>query len=264
MDNQTFAHIYLRLLMVRPSGKRQITPDEIAYESAFSEAVNASLTALYEEGVSLLPQAPENASTSELEAFLYALLLISVPSQQLLLMLQEFLLDGFELGGEMALGDLGLDPDFELSNQGLIDQINSYAGELRNQLVLTTASDIAGQVEKHKENGISDWVLIGMLILSWAFTRAIVRAGWVAINEGVWATRFAAVETYRRNGVQQVMFLTQRDERVDDECWQYDGNIYPTNAIPPGVRPPIHIGCRCDLIPADPDWVSPTTIWRGN
>lgn len=55
----------------------------------------------------------------------------------------------------------------------------------------------------------------------------------------------ATEQAYRDNGVEQVMWVTVKDERRCKECRERDGKIYDIDKIPP--KP--HIGCRCYKIP---------------
>lgn len=56
----------------------------------------------------------------------------------------------------------------------------------------------------------------------------------------------ATIETYKNNGVEYVRWMTERDDRVCDECKAMHGRIYPIDAVP--TKP--HRRCRCYLIPA--------------
>lgn len=55
----------------------------------------------------------------------------------------------------------------------------------------------------------------------------------------------ARLEAFRRAGIKEVMWNTERDERVCEECEPRDGEVYPIDAVPP--KP--HLNCRCWLTP---------------
>ncbi len=55
----------------------------------------------------------------------------------------------------------------------------------------------------------------------------------------------ATIDTYKANGVKEVMWLTEMDDRVCKECNSLHGKIYKIGSVPP--KP--HIRCRCYLIP---------------
>ena len=46
-------------------------------------------------------------------------------------------------------------------------------------------------------------------------------------------------------GVQRVRWVTQRDEKVCEECEHLDGLIFPIGRVPPDPHP----GCRCYVVP---------------
>ena len=58
-------------------------------------------------------------------------------------------------------------------------------------------------------------------------------------------TAKAIEQVYIDNNIQEVMWLTERDNRVCIECESMDGNIYQLKSVPD--KP--HYGCRCVTIP---------------
>lgn len=56
---------------------------------------------------------------------------------------------------------------------------------------------------------------------------------------------YARLQAFRDAGVEKVMWNTQRDERVCEECGPMDGEIFNIENVP---NPP-HWGCRCWLSP---------------
>ena len=53
------------------------------------------------------------------------------------------------------------------------------------------------------------------------------------------------IETFKKNGIRRVMWQSEHDERVCEECKERDGKIYPIDDIP--TKP--HYRCRCWLVP---------------
>ena len=51
----------------------------------------------------------------------------------------------------------------------------------------------------------------------------------------------ATIQKYKDEGVEQVMWMTEKDEKVCSICAARDGKIYPIDEIPP--KP--HYHCRC-------------------
>lgn len=55
----------------------------------------------------------------------------------------------------------------------------------------------------------------------------------------------ALVDAYKDSGVKEVMWKSEKDERVCHTCYRMDGTVYPINKIPD--KP--HWRCRCTVIP---------------
>lgn len=54
-------------------------------------------------------------------------------------------------------------------------------------------------------------------------------------------TDYAAIQAFEDAGIEEVEWVTQRDERVCSECGTLDGQVFPLDEIPP--KP--HWWCRC-------------------
>lgn len=65
--------------------------------------------------------------------------------------------------------------------------------------------------------------------------------GQYAIN----ATDYAVLDAFMDAGVKEVEWVSERDDRVCNECHSYDGQIFKIDEVP--VKP--HWGCRCHLRP---------------
>lgn len=53
------------------------------------------------------------------------------------------------------------------------------------------------------------------------------------------------IETFKKNGIKYVMWQTQGDVKVCDECRERNGKIYPLSEYPGKA----HYNCRCWLVP---------------
>ncbi len=65
--------------------------------------------------------------------------------------------------------------------------------------------------------------------------------GQYAIN----VTDYAILQAFVDEGIEKVMWVSERDDRVCKTCHAYDGNVYPIDELP--VKP--HWGCRCRFLP---------------
>ena len=57
------------------------------------------------------------------------------------------------------------------------------------------------------------------------------------------------IKTFKKNGIKRVVWVSEHDNRVCEECKERDGKIYPINAIP--TKP--HYNCRCWIEPLKED-----------
>lgn len=53
------------------------------------------------------------------------------------------------------------------------------------------------------------------------------------------------INTFKKNGIKRVKWVTKEDEKVCKECAERDGQIYPIDKIP--AKP--HYNCRCWVVP---------------
>ena len=81
----------------------------------------------------------------------------------------------------------------------------------------------------------------------------------IARTETIRGSNFATQEAYVESGVVEAKeWLATKDERTDDECLEKDGTVIPLKGAFQGKSengyervefPPIHVNCRCTLIP---------------
>lgn len=55
----------------------------------------------------------------------------------------------------------------------------------------------------------------------------------------------ARLEAFRQAGIRHVVWITQEDNRVCEDCDDLNGQIFPIDNVPP----PQHINCRCFVMP---------------
>lgn len=56
----------------------------------------------------------------------------------------------------------------------------------------------------------------------------------------------ARIEAFSAAGIENVRWVTQKDNRVCTECDDLDDRVFPIEEVPP----PQHIHCRCYIVPA--------------
>lgn len=251
------------------------TPPENALEAEMRRALIPLLNDMYLFGVNGLR--PQNADDDE-EAIIALLLLLFFNNRGVLNPFEEtlysYILGGVNLGGQTALGDLNLPGLFNLSNDDVKRFLRDHAQGLLDpygdiSLVRTTANDIAWQVVKwRRDNPDADPSLLLPVLLNYFDTRVGQRADAISEYEMVQAIQVGGIMTYWRNGVTQVEFMTQRDNRVDfgdpsGPCAQLDGQIFYADSIPSYAQIPIHHKCRCRYYPVTAGWFAPDVAWTG-
>lgn len=62
---------------------------------------------------------------------------------------------------------------------------------------------------------------------------------------GIEVTDKAVLETFKRAGIKQVKWVTEKDERVCSECKKINGQTFDIDKVPSKV----HYNCRCYVVP---------------
>lgn len=255
------------------------TAAELNLESQYAAALEPVLNQLYTlpllaggmEG--LIDQGREEISEGLLNWFREhpeALLLLAY-------LLRELAERGFNLGGQMALNELGLLNSFELADPTIQRQISVLVDRLvlpdgDMSLIRTTANETAAQIVKHRDDGLSLGDMLP-LIGAWAVGRAVIRSATIAANENVRLTRWGMMAAFAGNGVWSVIHECALD--VDARCksgtcppfcgteFRVAGVLDPLGHIPVGRQIPLHVGCRCWYHAVLEGWVAPAVIWTG-
>ena len=76
--------------------------------------------------------------------------------------------------------------------------------------------------------------------------RSGANAWWKQVSQGmIDVVDDATITEYRKSGIKEVMWKSEHDDRVCDECEELDGEIFEIDAVPD--KP--HYNCRCWLEP---------------
>lgn len=173
--------------------------------------------------------------------------------------LTTYLRDGFALGGQMALVEMGLPGLFNLTNEAILARLDTYAGEMvaisgDRSLTRTTANELVGAIVRNRTNLDSGRTrstpetieeLLAYLE-GYGEARSVVRSSLIAENESVATTRSAMAITFFRSGVSRIIYrLNRMETNPGCGCDNYNGRMYEPNAIPSDAQVPRHIGCAC-------------------
>lgn len=242
------------------------TAEELDLEADVSEGLESSLVELYyyplRGDISNVPEGSED----EIRRWALAQYREEAATAALLLLLINYLRRGVNVGGAMALDTLGLPGRFNLTNAGIIRQIERAAGQVatvggRLSVVDTTAAELARQITDYRQLEMTAEEM-NRAWSTYVNGRAPVRAVGIATTEGVKGTRAGLAMTYGRNGITYEILRNQAGACV--ECQGYEGERFATvNGFVVGVIP-VHPGCRCFYEPDMDGWERPDEAWTGD
>lgn len=185
---------------------------------------------------------------------------------------------GFDLGGQMGLDELGLEGQFALTDEEIIEQVVTHVERLMStsrgaQLSLpsTTAAEIGREVARRRDEGIE---LADMLPLlsAWVLGRTVIRSAMIAATESVRMTRWGMTSVFAGNGIRGVRHECALDveARCSGECptlcgveYELSGVLHPMRGIPTDGLIPVHPRCRCYWASIQDGWLKPALIWTG-
>lgn len=255
----------LRLVTGRNLAAGQ-TPEEAELETDFAEGLDTALRDLYYYpleggGWTAVPQGSE----AEVRRWALSQYREEAATAALLLIVTNYLRQGVNVGGAMALDTLGLPGRFNLTNAGIIRQIGQAAEQVATvggslSAVDTTAAELARQVTSYRQLEMT----AEEMNRAWAAYvngRVPSRAAGIATTEGVRGTRAGIEMTFGRNGITYEILRNQ--EGACPECQGYEGERFPTvDGMVLGVIP-LHPACRCFYEPDTDGWEPPEDVWVG-
>lgn len=263
-------HLHRTLTQALPlAGTRRLsdgpTTAELTLEAQFTEALIPALETSYRyplrNGLEALPDVTE----AQLREYLAADLASDAATAVLLFVLLQNLQRGVNVGGQMALIELGLDGRFALSNPGIIAEIERFARRLVSRggalsLVQTTAAELARQITSMRAAGLSALAMTAGLGV-WMGGRVVSRSANIAATEAIRATRGGLGMTFGRNGIPFMIHRTLED--ACPLCGPLEGERYPVAGGFVVGAIPVHNFCRCWYEPDTAEWTEPEEIWYG-
>lgn len=168
-------------------------------------------------------------------------------------------------GGKTGLGKMipNAEP-FDLKNLEIKNIFSERISFVSKTVDRTTINWVAGEISKGIEAGLSIEE-IARDIRSKAEKVAIDRSAVIAETELVNAFSLVELETFKKNQIGEVKWVTSMDERVCPICMGNETQGYvpiDTAFSSRAKHPPAHIGCRCYLLPKLPSTID-KIIWRG-
>lgn len=256
-----------------------ITPAEALLENEYSSALQTPLINLYHGPLADIARALQ-VPPRELPAWLlqwYA----DHPSlvAALATVVGRYARRSFNLGGQMALGQLGITGHtFDLQDPAILAQIDTMTDDLTQpdgnmSLTRTTANELARQINAQRDDETTSPTGMVTVLGAYGIARSVIRTGIISMTEGVRLNRWGMAAAFVGNGVSTVTHECQLDvyERCGSnacpglwgQAWRLYSILDPMGDIPGESRIPIHIGCRCWYKAELGSWVRPAIIWSG-
>jgi hypothetical protein len=205
------------LLQVRA----QVTPAEIELSDAWQAALDPVMRDLYwyplRNGIN---EAPDDVD--ELRAWLRERYDDATAVAILLLLLQRYQVRGANVGGQMALDDLGISGTFNLTNAEYRQLLDDHAAMLTTtgtdmSLIDTTIDDLSRGIPAARESEDNTLLVLGGLITG----RSLARSAAIAVTETARSVATTFTWTLLQNDVLYQEFVTREDRRVCPRCGHY-------------------------------------------
>lgn len=174
-------------------------------------------------------------------------------------------------GGKAGLMKMGYDEDFNLSSDELINYLSNRSNLLIQSVDNTTKETISKLITMGQKELLTSYELSELLVDRFRDISKH-RAESIARTELANAVNAVELETYSRNGVTKVRWVTSLDERVCPICGPlHNETVSIKQAFNSegfsGNRPPAHVNCRCFLEEViqgfEPDKEN-RIVWTGN
>lgn len=253
---------YDALLSVR----EQVTPEEIALSDQWEADLAPVLRDLYwhpfRNGFSQVPD-----TAGKLRRWLTAQY-TEEATRPLRQLMQRYQVKAANLGGNIALEQMGIDGSFGLTNADYLAALTDHAVMMTSQgtemsLIDTTIDDLVDGILKANQQlrALVDGVfrIVSSLITGWT----AVRSALIAITETTRQVANGLIWTFTENGIRWQEFVTREDRRVCQRCQPLHGQRMRVDAIPSELRLPVHGACRCSYRAVLTDWAPPPLIWTG-
>ena len=164
--------------------------------------------------------------------------------------LSDFLYYGAEEGVKNAKSS-GIKGTYQMTNdkykKWLLDRENYIIESVDN----TTKDWIANMIKEGRENEMGDREIANLISEQYEDI-AVNRAQLIVRTELANALVTGEIESYKENGIEKKMWVTNVDELTDSDCAELDGKVVDVNDdFMDGVfAPPLHPNCRCYVNPA--------------
>lgn len=274
-------HLHHTLTAALPiAGCRQLsdgaTVQELQLEATFALEMEPVLVDLYryplrDGGLSELP-------AEEAAALAWLLVRYGEPqsTRQLEALINRYGVSAFDIGGNLALAEMGVSGTFRLRDELLLGGLAAFvaasliATDGDFSLTRTTARDLARWTSRLRDDPELTDADVATALGERVPGRALARSAAISENETVRFSRQAMAVTYDRNGLQQVIHRSLPGACTI--CAPRDGRVYNVvSGVVVGDDIPLHVSCRCWHEPAiggtplaETDWTPEEgSLWTG-
>jgi hypothetical protein len=241
------------------------TTAELTLEASFAEALIPALESFYRyplrNGIDEIPEGTE----AQVQEWLSTELATDAATAVLVFVIFQNMQQGVNVGGQLALAELGLPGRFYLANQQIIGQIRRFVGRLVSRrgslsLVQTTSNELARRITAGRAAGLTN-AQINADMGNYLAQRVVTRSAGIATTEAVRATRSGLTMGYGRNGITFMIHRTV--EGACPICGPLNGERYPIASGFVVGAIPLHPNCRCWYEPDTAVWTVPASVWTG-
>jgi hypothetical protein len=150
----------------------------------------------------------------------------------------------YELGGQSALDDLGIDANFKLTNLDILKAIDEryrlmVAQDTEYSLIDTTVDDLAKSIPEAQDSGKTFLVALAAIIAALSANRTVK----IERYERPFQVGQALENAYEQNGVRYIMYDVY-GVGCPRICAPWHGQVFNVGTVRP-VRIPQHSGCDC-------------------
>jgi len=152
-----------------------------------------------------------------------------------------------EEGFKDAMGDLGINVNYEQHRSKVLEWVEKEAGTQIKGINETTLSNVRSAIEEGINNG-EDMKQIAKRVKGVFDEASDVRAKMIARTETIRGYRKGNLVLYDASGVKVGQWWTALDERTCEECMGLHGKEFPIEEAS-SLNESIHPQCRCVILP---------------
>ena len=257
---KALANLKDNVVLHQTDNLRETKSFEKNFKDYLINAVNKVLVIeLIQQAYLLTRKAANNPQISDLIA---KELNLVIPDQILIDEFGMLLAMASQIAGQEAVDTISVNLTYKVGN---VKGFSARIVSLIPQINKTTADFISRKIEEAKDNMLTPEEGLQFTIDE-TINNLVKRSEMIVKNEIANVVGATTHDVYQNSGVTQLKWVTSLDERVCPICSPLDGKIVNINGTYVGGEgaqakyPPIHINCRCFVVPEERNGVQ---VWTG-